>query len=390
MKKQYALSFLILLFSLLLLPTAAFARDDSVKTVDIIYSSPSKAESIYLSENGGETILGSINKKDDLSLKIPITSTGGVISGTVTVSSSGDCITPVSEVASLNISPGKTSEIPISVLIEKLPESDPVNVSFTVTFYYGKTSLSADFSLTLYPENADMGNYVFPTSATDATSLVNSEKSVLITKNSALLSLSAADGKIVLSTENFGKFPKGTAYITGDGKRHILFYDDYIKADGGQFIFIKSPSSLPEQLVADFASNGATLRQTVSFDYANDSPSLSFSDPNAVIVIPSGSTVDFMISDKQNVHDADWQKSSDGVDISYEIQKLENSVWIEKEFTLTPLPNTFGSDGNIKTEGKITVETGHSSPGTYRLYVTQKIGNITLSELYMPFFILNK
>ena len=97
-----------------------------------------------------------------------------------------------------------------------------------------------------------------------------------------------------------------------------------------------------------------------------------------------------MISDKQNVHDADWQKSSDGVDISYEIQKLENSVWTEKKFTVTPSPNTFDSDGNIKTEGKITVETGHSSPGTYRLYVTQKIGNITLSELYMPFFILNK
>ena len=37
-------------------------------------------------------------------------------------------------------------------------------------------------------------------------------------------------------------------------------------------------------------------------------------------------TVQGMLSDKENVHDGDWEKTSDGVDISYEIQKLENKA----------------------------------------------------------------
>ena len=289
----------------------------------------------------------------------------------------------------MNISPGGTAEIPISVLIEKLPENGPEKVGFTVTFSYGKKSLSATFSLTLYPENTPVGNYTFPTSATSATSLVNTGKTVLITKNSALLFLNEANGKTVLAAENFGKFPKGTAYTTGDGTRHILFYDGYIEADGGQYVFITSPSALPGKVIADFGTDAVTLRQPVAFDYANDSPPLAFSDPNAVIVIPSGSKVDFMLSDKENVHDGDWEKTSDGVDISYEIQKLENSVWTKNtDFVLSSSPNSFGDS---PTEGKISAEAKkNASRGTYRLYVTQKIGNITLSELYMPFFVTDR
>ena len=148
-------------------------------------------------------------------------------------------------------------------------------------------------------------------------------------------------------------------------------------------------SALPGKVIADFGSDAVTLRQTVAFDYANDSPPLAFSDPNAVIVIPSGSKVDFMLSDKENVHDGDWEKTSDGVDISYEIQKLENSVWTKNtDFVLSSSPNSFGDS---PTEGKITAGAGQTAAtGTYRLYVTQKIGNIILSELYMPFFVTDR
>ena len=283
-----------------MLPASVFARDNSVKTLNIVYEYPSKAQSLYLSEKGGEVLLGALNSKDDVALKIPISSTGGVVAGNLSVSTESDFITPVAEVSSLNISPGGTAEIPISVLIEKLPENGPEKVGFTVTFSYGKKSLSATFSLTLYPENTPVGNYTFPTSATSATSLVNTGKTVLITKNSALLFLNETNGKTVLAAENFGKFPKGTAYTTGDGTRHILFYDGYIEADGGQYVFITSPSALPGKVIADFGTDAVTLRQTVAFDYANDSPPLAFSDPNAVIVIPSGSKVDFMLSDIVN------------------------------------------------------------------------------------------
>ena len=372
-----------------MLPASVFARDNSVKTLNIVYEYPSKAQSLYLSEKGGEVLLGALNSKDDVALKIPISSTGGVVAGNLSVSTESDFITPVAEVSSLNISPGGTAEIPISVLIEKLPENGPEKVGFTVTFSYGKKSLSATFSLTLYPENTPVGNYTFPTSATSATSLVNTGKTVLITKNSALLFLNEANGKTVLAAENFGKFPKETAYTTGDGTWHILFYDGYIEADGGQYVFITSPSALPGKVIADFGTDAVTLRQTVAFDYANGSPPLAFSDPNAVIVIPSGSKVDFMLSDKENVHDGDWEKTSDGVDISYEIQKLESSVWTKNtDFVLSSSPNSFGDS---PTEGKISAEAKKNvSRGTYRLYVTQKIGNITLSELYMPFFVTDR